>query len=168
LVDLLPTLLGWLLPVDAETGTAPAVLAQLEGASLLPVLRNRGVPPGVAFSEAGSYPRHFRSVQDQQWKLVLRPPPQGAPVSNRDFELYDLNADPAESVNLIAEKSDELARLRRLLLQERCASATSAQPQPQRPRGAAEIRALQALGYLDELEEAVAEGEGLETPVAAD
>ncbi len=113
LVDLYPTLRDIVAPGFEVPG--------LEGHSLLPLLKGGEEPAGsfqYAFSEAGEKPHHFRSVQDGTWKLVhgagfKRPRAVAGPSG---LELYDLAADPGETRNLAAVRTEELRRLRRELL----------------------------------------------------
>lgn len=148
LVDLFPTLLEWLLP---ET-VLPA-LSDAEGASLLPVLRGevqvaprRGDVP-LAFAEAGRPPTRYWSVQDERWKLIYRQPADGRRPSIEHYELYDLVADSLETNDLAAADHPELARLRRPLEAWR---STAARPGPEREKSESELKALRALGYVDE------------------
>jgi len=111
LVDLLPTLRDLIAP-DAE-------VPGLEGDSLVPLLR--GEPPAgaaerfdYAYAEAGggSPTTHYRTVEDEQWKLVYHPAFDGRP---KLYELYDLAADPLETRDLIADRLDQARRLRAVL-----------------------------------------------------
>lgn len=119
LVDLYPTLADLLLP--------GAPLDGLEGESLVPLLTGDApaaageveASPALAFSSAGggSPLTHFRSVQDETWKLVYHPERggrQGALPPR--FELYRLDVDPGETRDLSTAESRELRRLRRELL----------------------------------------------------
>jgi arylsulfatase A-like enzyme len=161
-VDLYPTLLDWLLPGLEVPG--------LEGRSLLPLLRpDAGGPDSdaaLAFSQAGGGTplTHFRSVQDQRWKLIFHPPlPRHE--RPRSFEFYNLDADPDEARNLLAggvdggvdggheldaETEGNLRRLRREL-----DAWMNGSDWIRRPRGDVEERseevrkAMRALGYME-------------------
>ncbi len=148
LIDLYPTLRDLVVPGRKVPG--------LEGHSLVPFLEGKAghgktAPAGsfrYAFSEAGETPRRFRSIQDGTWKLIYgsgfrKPRPVAGPSG---LELYNLTADPGESRNLAAERTDELRRLRRELL-----AWTKARPG--RHAGgkddAEAEKALRALGYAN-------------------
>jgi arylsulfatase len=127
----------------------------LEGHSLVPWLQRKAPRETVAsefrysFSEAGEKPHYFRSVQDGAWKLVqafgYRGRQAAAPGG---WELYDLAADPAETVNVAEAKSAELRRLRAALLRW---ARTGAERRPAQETGGDEDaeKALHALGYAN-------------------
>lgn len=135
LVDLYPTLRDLVVPGYEVPG--------LEGHSLLPLMK--GQPSDrfrLAFSEAGEKPRHFRSVQDGRWKMVLG-------LGGRrttGLELYDLIADPLETSNLATKHPEELRRLRAELMRW-------VKNRPGRHAGQEEDeeteKALRALGYVN-------------------
>jgi arylsulfatase A-like enzyme len=144
LVDLYPTLRDLVAP--------GAELPGLEGDSLAPLLR--GDPPAdaaeryrFAYAEAGggSPTTHFRTVEDERWKLVYHPAFAGRP---KRYEVYDLAADPLETDDLVASRTDQARRLRAAL------DAWSAGDWIRRPRSEVEEhdektrQALKALGYL--------------------
>ncbi|HEV8241265.1 MAG TPA: sulfatase [Thermoanaerobaculia bacterium] len=147
LVDLYPTLRDLVAPRREVHG--------LEGHSLVPWLQPKAPLETVAsefrfsYSEAGERPHYFRSVQDGAWKLVQgfgrRGHQAGAPGG---WELYDLAADPAETVNLAESKSGELRRLRAALLRW---ARTGAERRPAQETGGDEDaeKALHALGYAN-------------------
>ncbi|HUP21770.1 MAG TPA: sulfatase [Thermoanaerobaculia bacterium] len=146
LLDLFPTLLDWILP-----GEDLEVRALLEGESLWPLMRGGGSPADaagrLAFADAGRGRRHFRTVQDERFKAIYRPARGGRTESIRNWELYDLLADPLETRNLAAADHPELARLRRSLVEWMREPAATA---PVAPKSEQELRALRALGYVDE------------------
>ncbi len=141
LLDLLPTLLAWALP-GVDTGEA-------EG-RCLPVAPCAQAPgderPGLAFSEAGTLGRdHFRSVQDARFKLIYRPR-SGRPPEASDFSLYDLEADPRETIDLAASRVSEIRRLTRPLLSWMASARSDAAQNDALSED--ELEALRALGYI--------------------
>ncbi len=151
LVDLYVTLQEWFAPDRPVPG--------LEGESLMPWLRpaaDGDSPPGtrLAFSQAGggSPTTHFRSVQDGRFKLIYHPPlrHRKREIPAR-WELYRLEDDPGETVNLAGDGAPpELRRLHRELRDwmkgsewiRRPASEIEAQSQET-------LKALRALGYVE-------------------
>jgi arylsulfatase A-like enzyme/predicted Zn-dependent protease len=133
IVDVLPTAL--------ELVGAPAP-ANLQGRSLLPAIRGERLDL-LTYSESW-YPRHhygwseLRAVQDGRYKLVRAPKP----------ELYDLQVDPHETVNLIDKQPGTAQALGRALddLIARTTRAVGSQ-QPERVDPEVEER-LRALGYV--------------------
>ncbi len=106
LVDVVPTLLGLAGGPDAPGG--------LDGHDLGPVLRGErdGVrdavlftyddhQAGTAFQEAPGQPNRIRCVRDRRWKYAVYLDPDGAVAP--EYELYDLEADPDEALNLVAK-----------------------------------------------------------------
>ena len=104
-IDILPTLAEIVgAPLDGE------LEKQVEGRSLLPLLRNPKAPWPDRFlvTHVGRWPRG----QVEQWKFV-----SGSIRDNRytlveNKELFDLATDPGETTNVIAEHPDEVAQLR--------------------------------------------------------
>ena len=108
LVDLVPTLVG------LAGGTAPDV----DGFDLGPVLRGERSAvrdavlftyddhqAGTAFQEAPGQPNRIRCVRDARWKYAIYVDPSGRAGS--EYELYDLESDPDEAVNLVDKSSGE-------------------------------------------------------------
>lgn len=127
LVDVFPTLLGL---------AGLAVPEDLPGTSLLDLLGDD--PPARAIYAETFFPRlHFgwselASVVDGRFHYIEGPDP----------ELYDLDADPGETRNLIGEERGVAARLRSIV-------ATHDQPLAAPAEvGSDERRALEALGYV--------------------
>lgn len=95
-----------------------------DSVSILPLLRgdppiNRGRAPLVHHSINGSF-----AIREGRWKLLLAPDSGGwsypRPINGEAnglprFQLYDVEADPAEKVNLQAEHPEIVRRLGRLM-----------------------------------------------------
>lgn len=111
-IDVLPTVLA------AAGGDAPK---NLDGINVLSALQGGApLPERPWFSwmhQSGDEPEHaFASVHLGRWKLVARgdffsQPPTVAPA----FELYDLEADPAETDDLAARQPKRVAGMSRRL-----------------------------------------------------
>ncbi len=88
LIDFMPTMLEFAQapPVDGLLGNA--LQPALSGAST-----SRSWPLFWQFNRA-------KAMRDHNWKLVR--------YGNSDWELYDLDADPTECVNLAASQSDKV------------------------------------------------------------
>jgi arylsulfatase A-like enzyme len=130
LVDLVPTLVG-LGGGDVD--------GSVDGFDLGPVLRGErdGVrdavlftyddhQAGTAFQEAPGQPNRIRCVRDERWKYAIYVDPHGRAAP--EYELYDLESDPDEALNLVDKRSGagrtalarrELPRLR-AKLEELC------------------------------------------------
>jgi arylsulfatase A-like enzyme len=127
LIDLVPTLLG----LAGDTSRA----ASLDGVDLGPVLRGEREAvrdsvlftyddhqAGTALQEAPGQPNRIRCVRDRRWKYAVYFDPAGRAAS--EYELYDLETDPDEALNLVDKRSGrgrtaparrELPRLHALL-----------------------------------------------------
>lgn len=149
LVDLYPTIRDLVAPGREVPG--------LEGRSLLPFLDEEGSTVDqqafqFAFAEAGGqWPlRHYRSVQDQRWKLIYHPKVErGSRPRPERWELYDLEMDPGETVNLFTEDDRESRRLRRVLSDWMNGNAWLRRSlETVEERSAETLRALKALGYV--------------------
>lgn len=142
-IDILPTVLEAL-----DVGSP-----QVEGRSLLPLVRGEADEPRVAYADAlNAYDTHSPKkwkdeyidnlfcVREQRWKLIWHEHKQ------EHVELYDLDADPLELNNVAAEHPQEVARLKRFL-DERQALEVEA---PDGAHTGANTDALKALGYTDD------------------
>ena len=150
LVDLFPTLRS-LLAGDLEIGG-------LEGKSLAPLLGDEQAAEGAlstlgpAFSQAGGTgPRHqYRSIQEERWKLILRPARGGPRPREARWQLFRLDRDPGERRDLSKIEVDEVGRLRREL-EEWMLSGEGGADRPAEAEAHSEetLKALKALGYID-------------------
>ncbi len=148
LVDLYPTLRDAIAPDRQIPG--------IEGHSLWPLIRDEGSDPATgadpfrqAFSEAGHHPNLYHSVQEGTWKLVFNSGgkhSRAADSPTGGFELYDLKADPLETNNLAATHTDEVRRLKRVLVEWMRKARASGEEEE--VNGETE-RALKALGYVN-------------------
>lgn len=136
LVDLLPTLCGWL-AVTCPTG---------DGSTLLGRFEQSATDQTLAFSEAGHRPDHFRAVQDARFKLVYRSR-RGVsfPDPEATFELFDLSSDASERVDVLEDYPQEARRLQRALV-DWVASAKAPHGNDS-PLSEDQKRALEAMGY---------------------
>lgn len=109
LVDLVPTMLSFAgLPIDAE----------LPGQDLLPVIRGEAEPLDFAISGAGYADHYQQVVRAGRWKLVYVPTVGDRQrMTGEEWELYDVEADPAELKNVAKERPEVTESLRRKLLE---------------------------------------------------
>jgi len=140
-----PVELIGLFPTLAELLGAP-LPEGLEGRSWAPLLAARqpveGDPPPVAFADAGAWRRHLRSIQDEEWQLVLRPPDgqREKPL----VELYDLTSDPRQLDDVAEDFPEVKDRLGRRLSRWIRESPRNVTPHTEAAR-----KALEAMGYLE-------------------
>jgi arylsulfatase A-like enzyme len=144
LIDIVPTILDLAgLPPDP----------QAEGKSLRPLLRGerpKGDTWDYAFTESGFALDYQRSITSERYKLVYVPDAGNRRIMNgRELELYDLEADPRETKNLIDERPEAAALLERQLWSWMAkAGPTAPPPATVRVEGQTEEQ-LQSLGYIE-------------------
>ena len=147
--DILPTLLE-ILELPAPAG--------MTGVSFVGLMQGRAEPVGrVAFADqinlfdenatmVAERPKDdfLYCAMDRRWKLIYRP------RHYDQSELYDLETDPAESINLFAERPDEAVRLLKELAREAPWVTEPFAPLEGGDEGARAdaLDALEALGYV--------------------
>ena len=139
LVDLVPTLLGL-------TGR-PGDPERFDGIDLGPLARGErdalrdavlftydDHQAGTAFQNVSGQPNRIRCVRDERWKYAVYLDPSGE--TPPEFELYDLETDPDEALNLVGKHTgrgrtraaeQELERLRQVL-EHACADSGTLEP----------------------------------------
>ena len=143
-VDLVPTILE---SAGIETPE------DLDGESLLPLVRGADVEPRIGYAEAlntldehapARLPEHQQdllyAVVDQQWKLIYH---QEVPTNS---ELYNLGDDPREQINVIDQHPEEAKRLLGWL--SRSGAMELELVEPEGPIDPEALQKLEALGYL--------------------
>ncbi len=139
LIDLQPTLLE-LLGVDAA--------GDAKGVSLAPLLRGEAAARGGGpLISEGMEPGHY-SVIEQGFKLIRRP-------DRQLYELYDLEADPDEKVDIAWREPDRVARMSQVMRSHH--EALLALPRPGSPKAPPPgeqldprtVDRLRELGYLE-------------------
>lgn len=135
-LDIVPTVLDYF-AIEFPT--------KIDGRSLLPWLRNEHFESTPLYFETEAGRNAFgwaliEGIRDGQWKLIK---------SVRD-ELFDIEADPDETTNLIQDKPEVAAKLKEKLLAIKNHSLENAVSREQNPTEvAADVRQqLAALGYL--------------------
>ena len=66
--------------------------------------------PATAFQEAPGQPNRIRCVRDERWKYAVYLDPSGRAAP--EYELYDLETDPDEALNLVDKRTGVAARAR--------------------------------------------------------
>ena len=139
LVDVVPTMLG--------LAGGPLDTASFDGHDLGPVLRGErdavrdavlftydDHQAGTAFQNAPGQPNRIRCVRDGRWKYAIYLDPSGQ--ATPEYELYDLEADPDEALNMADKRSGRgrtaAAERERVRLHERlealCAASGTVAP----------------------------------------
>jgi choline-sulfatase len=143
LVDVAPTLLDYLkLPVPDG----------MQGESLMPLILGSEEPTDRPVMS--SYARRgYLALRDGRWKLVQRQQPRldGSGVVTQS-ELYDLESDPAERLDLADQEAERLAELsaRAAELDQAAKALYRGTEAGERTRPDAEtLEALRALGYVE-------------------
>jgi iduronate 2-sulfatase len=115
-VDIYPTL------AELAGFGKPAVPQQLDGLSLVPVLRNPS--KRVQSHITHVYPRQRgrehvlgRAIRTERYRMIEWKA-AGAAASTADIELYDYKADPEERRNLAGSQPKVVAKLRKLLAEK--------------------------------------------------
>jgi arylsulfatase A-like enzyme len=146
LVDIYPTLRDLIGSSDAP--------ADLDGQSLTGFLGHEGSPSPEQFTHAFSGAGvgkgrwyNFRMVQDDRWKLIYHPA-HGKEYPGPYYELYDLESDPGETVNLVAQETDQARRLQAQLERWMEAAAEVAPGEEGADQGERMRKILKALGYV--------------------
>jgi choline-sulfatase len=102
-IDILPTLIE-------ATGAVAGEKLQLDGRSLLPLLKGEKVGWRNAYSDTYDMiylaETHMRMIRTEHWKLVLYLDAEGNPLANGNrHELFDLQNDAEELTNLYGKPS---------------------------------------------------------------
>jgi arylsulfatase A-like enzyme len=151
LVDVAPTL------VELLELLPPEVTAErFEGRSLVPYLRGESPPERPVFTESGRshFPNmirgrvsfdvrgRFRTVVSSNWKLIWTP----GQTADREFQLFDVDADPDEMRDLSREFPARVQELKGMLDEWMAGDVDVDSAEiPERDR-----EELRALGYIEE------------------
>jgi arylsulfatase A-like enzyme len=130
--------------------------ASFEGTSLAGLLRgdSSAALPEYVFMESGYQLRSSQiTIRHGRWKLIhVRSEEERALMSGSEYELYDLDADPAESENLASQHPEILERLRQELNNWYLENTRRAEIGPELDLESLDPRSremLKALGYLE-------------------
>lgn len=133
-IDIAPTLFD-LLGFDAQT--------HFQGRSVVPLLRGESMPPVPHVAESSWRGINRQAVREGKWKLIVDELSGGV-------QLFDLESDPSETMDLAAEQPDQVSRLRELLFR---LTRMPAGVRVEGARGEVDVEAedaLRAIGYLGE------------------
>jgi arylsulfatase A-like enzyme len=143
LIDVLPTMLDL-------AGLPPAPDA--EGKSLRRLLegdRVGGTRWAYAFAESGYAEDYQRSITTERYKLIWVPDREDRRIlQGRELELYDLEADPGETRNLVDERPKVAALLESRLRRWIKAGGAAAGAPPAVSLDSATEEQLRSLGYI--------------------
>jgi arylsulfatase A-like enzyme len=140
LVDLFPTVLEM-------AGAGAADSKHREGASLVPVMDGRQadgggrlLPPHIAYADNGKVkPPRVRCLRTRDCKVIVD-------GDTHEVEVYDLESDPGEMVNLLGRESPSAGAL--ITLMEELPGEVSGGRPARTALTDEETRSLKALGYL--------------------
>lgn len=107
------------LPTLAELAGVKVLNPDLDGRSIVPVIRSAAAPAPheVLHWHVGAGPRPQWAVREGDWKLignVQSTPDPALTKEDKQFFLSNLAADPGEQTNWVAQRPEMLARLRQL------------------------------------------------------
>ena len=143
LIDVVPTLLDLAgMPAHPEA----------EGSSWRGLIEgDEAAGKAYAYTEAGYRSTPQRALRWGRWKLIHVPDPEDqAIMQGSPFELYDLEADPGETRNLIDVEKQVAETLSRKLMERAGSPVPSEAPAPRElPVDDATEEALRALGYIE-------------------
>ena len=142
LVDLYPTILDLLgVPLDHR----------VQGRSLRPLLAGRRLPAADAFSESTYWgPIEVKALRSERYKYLRGLPKRPDETEREGWEaLYDLEGDPAETVDVQEAHPPVLGRMRTLV--DRIVAGGSAAADEPLPEDADPelVEQLRSLGYID-------------------
>ena len=108
LIDIMPTCLE-IAGVNYPDDFRGAEMKQLEGLSLVPALTNKKLDREFLFWEHEGN----RAIRMDNWKLVSRvkTPMEFTPEDENAWELYDLEKDPSETVNLAGKYPEKVKEM---------------------------------------------------------
>jgi len=130
-VDLVPTLLDYL--------EIPLPEGEVDGRSLRPLIEGEDAGEGASYSYAMQGPR--RSVNDRRFKLRYN-------ARRKEFNLHDLERDPEERHDVLADNAEVFLRMQQELLGWESRSAEGKSAQDLVRVGEEVQERLRALGYL--------------------
>ncbi len=115
IVDLAPTIL--------ELAGAPSTGMELDGRSLLPVLRTDGVEAHSDEAAFGWELLGKSALRQGDWKIVRESPfsnwwdAESLGIKRNEWQLYNIASDPAETIDLATEHPERLQRMSQLWLE---------------------------------------------------